>query len=147
MQLWRDFKSFAFKGNVIDLAVAVMIGAAFNKIVTALVNDIIMPLVGVIMGSGAKFTDKFIVLKEAKVGDSYASLEQARAAGANVLAYGDFIQTIVDFLIIAFSIFMAITLTKRIRERQEKAETIAPEAPSTTDKLLMEIRDELKKHP
>lgn len=143
MSLLKDFKAFAMKGNVMDLAVAVIIGGAFGKIVTALVNDIIMPMVG-LLGNGSKFTDKFIVLKAAKEGDVYNSLQLARDAGANVLAYGNFIQTIVDFLIIAFSIFMAIRVLERLK-RKEDEKPAPPAAPSSTDQLLMEIRDALKK--
>lgn len=143
MGFLQDFKKFAMKGNVLDLAVAVVIGGAFGKIVTALVDDIIMPFVGLI-GDGNKFTDKFIVLKKAKPEDVYVSLKQARDAGANVLAYGNFIQTIVDFVIIAFSIFVAIRVLESLK-RKEEAKT-PPPAPqlSSTDKLLTEIRDELK---
>lgn len=143
MGFLQDFKKFAMKGNVLDLAVAVIIGGAFGKIVTALVNDIIMPLVGMV-GDGKKFTDKFVILKRAKPDDAYTSLQQAREAGANVLAYGSFIQTIVDFLIIAFSIFVAIRVLESLK-RKEEAAPAAPPALSTTDKLLTEIRDELKK--
>lgn len=143
MSLLKDFKAFAMKGNVLDLAVAVIIGGAFGKIVSALVDDIIMPMVGM-LGNGSKFTDKFLVLKAGKEGDIYQSLKQAKDAGANVLAYGNFIQTIVDFLIIAFSIFMAIRVLERLKRKEDEKPT-APPAPSTTDKLLMEIRDALKK--
>src|SRR5687768_7993703 len=95
-----DFRAFALKGSVMDLAIGVIIGAAFGRIVTALVNDILMPVIGLASG-GAKFTDRFSVLSHApgKEGATYASLEEAKAAGANVLAYGDFIQSIFDFLI------------------------------------------------
>lgn len=144
MKIWNEFKAFAFKGNVVDLAVAVIIGTAFNKIVSALVDDLIMPMIGYLTGEGTKFTDKFFVLKEAKEGDVYSSLEQARSAGANVLAYGDFIQTVVDFFIIAMSIFLAVRLVTRMRKHEEK-QPAAPPAPTTTEKLLTEIRDELKK--
>jgi large conductance mechanosensitive channel len=143
MGFWKDFKAFAVKGNVIDLAVGVIIGAAFGKIVTALVADLIMPLISILTGSAGKFDDKFIVLKAVKEGDIYPSLEKAREAGANVFAYGHFIQTIVDFLIIAFFIFIAIRFISRFKEKEEKK--AAPAGPSSTDKLLMEIRDELKK--
>lgn len=136
----KDFKAFAMKGSVIDLAVGVIIGGAFGKIVTAMVEDIIMPLVGVVTGKGQMFVDKFVVLKPAKEGDVYTSLDQAKKAGANVFAYGHFIQSIVDFLIIAFFIFLVIQLMgKMMRKEQEK-----PKEPSSTDKLLMEIRDTLK---
>ena len=137
----KEFKTFALKGNVVDLAVGVIIGAAFGKIVTALVDDLLMPLIG-LLGDGQKFTDKFVVLKPAKDGaSSFQSLAEAKAAGANVLAYGDFIQTVVDFFIIAFCIFIMIKFINRLKKKEEAA----PAGPSSTDKLLMEIRDELKK--
>lgn len=138
----QDFKKFAVKGNVIDLAVAVIIGKAFNEIVSALVADIIMPLVAT-LGSGEKISARFNVLKQGDPTGPYASLEQAKEAGANILAYGHFVQTIVDFLIIAMSIFVAIRVYKKL-ERKEEAKA-PPPGPSSTDKLLMEIRDELKK--
>lgn len=143
MGFWKDFKGFAVKGNVMDLAVGVIIGAAFGKIVTALVADLIMPLISILTGSAGKFDDKFIVLKAVKEGEVYPSLEKAREAGANVFAYGHFIQTIVDFLIIAFFIFIAIRFISRFKEKEEQK--APPPGPSSTDKLLMEIRDELKK--
>lgn len=142
MGFLQDFKKFAMKGNVLDLAVAVVIGGAFGKIVTALVNDVIMPLVGLI-GDGNKFTDKFVILKKAKPEDVYVSLQQARDAGANVLAYGNFIQTIVDFVIIAFSIFVAIRVLESLKRKEEEAPAAPPKL-STTDQLLTEIREELK---
>lgn len=141
MGILKDFKSFALKGSVIDLAVGVVIGAAFGKIVTALVEDVIMPLIGVLTGKGQMFADKFVVLKPAKEGDVYKSFDEARKAGANVFAYGHFMQTVVDFLIIAFFIFLAIRLMAQVRKKEEEA----PKPPSTTDALLMEIRDLLKK--
>ena len=142
MGFLKEFKSFAMKGNVMDLAVGVIIGAAFGKIVTALVDDLLMPLIG-LMGGGAKFTDRLLVLKAGKNGATeFNSLAEAKASGANVLAYGDFIQTVVDFLIIAFCIFMVIKLMNRMSKKEEAA---APTGPSSTDQLLMEIRDELKK--
>ncbi len=143
MGFFQDFKAFAMRGNVMDLAVGVVIGGAFGKIVTAMVDDILMPIIGMATG-GQKFDDKFMVLKAAKDGDVYASLAQAKEAGANVFAYGHFIQTIVDFLIIAFCIFMVVRAMARMQKKQEEAPA-APAQPSSTDKLLMEIRDALKK--
>ncbi|MCB0699156.1 MAG: large conductance mechanosensitive channel protein MscL [Chitinophagales bacterium] len=143
MGLWSDFKKFAVKGNVMDLAVAVVIGGAFGKIVSALVNDIIMPFISMLTGGG-KFTDNFLVLKPGKEGDVYQTLAQAKEAGANVLSYGNFVQTIVDFVIIAFSIFMVIRVMEKMKKKEEE-KPAAPPAPSSTDKLLMEIRDALKK--
>jgi len=143
MGFFQDFKAFAMRGNVLDLAVGVVIGGAFGKIVTAMVDDILMPVIGMATG-GQKFDDKFMVLKAAKDGDVYTSLAQAKEAGANVFAYGHFIQTIVDFLIIAFCIFMVVRAMARMQKQKEEAPA-APAEPSSTDKLLMEIRDALKK--
>ncbi len=145
MGLIKDFKEFAMRGNVMDLAVGVIIGAAFGKIVSALVDDLIMPIVGVITPSGKKFTDQFLVLKPGQSGGSvYQSLESARADGANVFAYGNFIQTIVDFTIIAFCVFIIVRMMNRLIKKREAAPA-PPPGPSSTDQLLMEIRDELKK--
>ena len=143
MGFLKDFKKFAMRGNVVDLAVAVVIGGAFGKIVTAMVNDIVMPFVGVVTGGG-KFTDRFIVLKPGKPGDTYETLAQAREASANVLAYGNFLQTIVDFILIALCIFIAIRAMEKMKRKEEEAPA-APPAPTTTEQLLMEIRDSLKK--
>jgi large conductance mechanosensitive channel len=143
MGFLKDFKAFAFRGNVVDLAVAVIIGGAFGKIVTALVDDIVMPVVGKLTPGGQKFTDLFYVLTPGKTGSTYQSLAAAKADGANVLAYGDFIQTIVDFLIIAFFIFLAIQAMARM-ERKKEIPATEP-VPSSTDLLLTDIRDELRK--
>ena len=138
-----DFKAFAMKGNVMDLAVGVIIGAAFGKIVTALVDDILMPIISLVTG-GTNFNDLMYVIKPGKDGaTAYPSLEAAKAAGANVFAYGHFIQSVVDFVIIALCIFMIIrAMGKMIRKREE---VVAAPAPSSTDTLLMEIRDELRR--
>lgn len=148
MSFIKDFKAFAMKGSVIDLAVGVIIGGAFGKIVTAMVEDIIMPLVGVLTGKGEMFVDKFIVLKPAKDGEVYKSLQEAKKAGANVFAYGHFIQTIFDFLIVALFIFIVIRLMAKMHRKNEEAQqAAAPPEPSSTDKLLMEIRDRLPAKP
>ena len=136
MGMVSEFKEFAMRGNVVDLAVGVVIGAAFGKIVASLVNDIIMPAVGFVVG-GVDFSDLAIVLKEATVD----------AAGAEVPAvlvkYGAFIQTVVDFLIIAFAIFVAVKVINTLKRKQEAAPA-APAEPSAEAKLLTEIRDALK---
>ncbi|WP_276133279.1 large conductance mechanosensitive channel protein MscL [Polluticoccus soli] len=142
MGFWSEFRQFAVKGNVLDLAVGVIIGAAFGKIVTAMVDDVIMPLIAAATKSDMNVADKFIVLSPGKDGDVYASLEKAKAAGANVFAWGHFVQTIVDFLIIAFFIFVAIRTLNKLKT-QQVVEAVPP-GPSSTDKLLMEIRDLLK---
>lgn len=136
MGMVSEFKEFAMRGNVVDLAVGVVIGAAFGKIVASLVNDVIMPFVGFLVG-GVNFSDLAFELKAATVD----------AAGAEVPAvlvkYGVFIQTIVDFLIIAFAIFVAVKVINRLK-RKEEAAPAAPPAPSDEVKLLTEIRDALK---
>lgn len=134
----QDFRAFIMKGNVIDLAVAVIIGAAFGKIVTSLVDDIIMPIIGLLIG-GIDFSRQFFALD----GNSYESLEAAKEAGAATLTYGNFIQVVINFLIIAFSIFVVLQAYERTRKKKEAAPA-APAGP-TQEQLLMEIRDELKK--
>lgn len=131
MGFMKEFKEFAMKGNVVDMAVGVVIGAAFGKIVSSLVSDVIMPIMGTLTG-GINFSHMNIVLKEA-VGTTPAV----------TLNYGSFIQTIIDFLIIAFAIFLAIKAMNKIRKQDEKKEESAPPAQDIV--LLTEIRDLLKK--
>ncbi len=118
----KEFRAFIMKGNVVDLAVAVIIGAAFGAIVSSLVNDIIMPLIGQLLG-GVNFTDMFVSLS----GASYKSLADAKAAGAATLNYGVFINTIINFLIIAFVIFLIVRALNSMRKAP------APAAPNTKD--------------
>lgn len=115
----KEFKDFAMKGNVVDLAVGVVIGGAFGKIVTSMVEDIIMPLVGLLLG-GLDFTNYFITLD----GSNYSTLSQAQEAGAATLNYGLFIGAIIDFLIIAFSIFIVIRQINKFRKIEEVGEEI-----------------------
>ncbi len=122
--MWREFKEFAMKGNVLDLAVAVIIGGAFGKIVTSLVNDIIMPLVGLLMG-----------------GLDFSGLQLQ--VGSEAVKYGAFIQSVVDFLIIAFSIFLVVKAANRRKQKEAAAPEEAP-LPSDEVILLSEIRDLLK---
>lgn len=138
MAFLKDFKAFIMKGNIIDLAVAVIIGAAFSKIVSSLVDDIIMPVVGLLLG-GVDFSRQFFALD----GNSYESLEAAKEAGAATLTYGNFIQVIINFLIIAFSIFVLLKAYERTKRKKEAAPA-APKGP-TQEQLLIEIRDELRK--
>lgn len=114
--MWKEFKAFAMKGNVIDLAVGVVIGGAFGKIVSSLVNDIIMPLVGLLLGK-LDFTNLFITLGEG----SFNTLAEAKEAGVSTLNYGMFINNIIDFLIIAFTIFIVIKQINRIPRKKEEA--------------------------
>lgn len=120
----HEFKQFAMRGNVIDLAVGVIVGGAFQKIVTSLVNDMIMPLIGIITG-GIDFSDKFVALN----GEHYASLAEATAAGAPTLTYGNFIGAVIDFLIMAFVIFLFIKGINKLTSIGKKEE--APAAPTT----------------
>jgi len=141
--MWKEFKAFAIKGNMIDLAVAVIIGAAFGAIVKSLVDDIIMPPIGVLLGN-VDFGSLFVVLKEGTVAGPYPSPAEAAKVGAVVLRYGQFINTIINFIIIAFSIFIVV---KQLARLQKKEEAPAP-APAATPEdivLLREIRDLLKK--
>jgi large conductance mechanosensitive channel len=146
MAFLKDFKSFALKGNVMDLAVGVIIGAAFGKIVTAVVGDLLMPIIGYLTPSGTKFNDLFIVLKSGKsAATSYPTLAAAAADSATVFAYGDFLQTVLDFFIVAFCIFLIVKGFERMRHKETTA--APPPAPTPTEALLTEIRDELKKRP
>lgn len=133
----KEFKEFAMKGNVMDMAVGVIIGGAFGKIVSSLVDDVIMPLVGKLTG-GVDFTNLFYALD----GKNYANLEQAKAATAT-FAYGSFIQNIIDFLIIALCIFLMIKGMNKLSRKKEEEPEPEPE-PTNEEKLLGEIRDLLK---
>ncbi|MCA9758742.1 MAG: large-conductance mechanosensitive channel protein MscL [Candidatus Eisenbacteria bacterium] len=129
--MMSEFKAFAMRGNVVDMAVGVVIGGAFGKIVSSLVNDVIMPPIGLMLG-GVDFSNLQIVLKEA-VGET----------AAVTLNYGVFIQTVIDFLIIAFAIFMVVKAMNSAKKKEEAAPA-APPAPSKEEVLLTEIRDILK---
>src|ERR1700744_4423235 len=107
MAIIKEFKEFAMRGNVVDLAIGVIIGAAFGKIVTSLVNDVLMPVIGLAAGK-IDFSNLFVTLHEGKTNASYATLAAAKADGATVLAYGVFVNTVIEFLIIAFVIFMIV---------------------------------------
>ena len=120
----KEFKEFISKGNVMDLAVGVIIGGAFGKIVTSLVNDVIMPIIGILTG-GINFADRFINLS----GTEYATIAAAEEAGAAILKYGAFIQNIIDFLIIAFVIFIVIKQINRFKREEEPAPATTKECP------------------
>jgi len=142
----KEFKEFALKGNVVDLAVGVIIGVAFGKVVTSVVNDIIMPPIGKAMG-GVNFTDLFINLdpsKLAKDGTAIKSLAEAKEAGAAVIAYGSFINTVIDFTIVAFCIFIIIKFMNTLLRKRAAPPPAAPPVPTTEERLLGEIRDILK---
>lgn len=137
MGFLKEFKEFAVKGNVVDLAVAVIIGGAFGKIVASFVKDIVMPPIGLLLG-GVEFTDLAIVLKENSIGPAGEEL------GPVLLTYGIFVQNVVDFIIIAFVIFLAVKGMNSLQKKEE-AKPTPPPAPPKSEVLLEEIRDLLKK--
>ena len=130
--MMSEFKDFAMRGNVVDMAVGIIIGAAFGKIVSSFVSDVIMPPIGVMIG-GVDFTNLAVTIQEAGEG-----------VEAVTIKYGAFLQTVFDFVIIAFAIFMAIKFMNSLKKEEEEAPAAPPE-PSAEEKLLTEIRDLLKK--
>lgn len=137
--MWSEFKGFIANGNVLDLAVAVLIGAAFGKIIESFTGDVLMPFISLATGGGADFSSKFIVLSGGD-GSAYASLDAARKAGANIFAYGNFLTVLINFVIFAFVIFMIVRTANRMIVRK-KEELVTPEEVL----LLREIRDNLSK--
>jgi len=134
-KMLQEFKKFALKGNIVDMAVGVVVGGAFGKIVTSLVNDIITPVISLITGQTIKLADRFVALD----GQSYTTIDEAKAAGISTLNYGAFITTILDFLIIAFSIFIVIKQLNNVQEKIVKLtkhkEDEPPPAPTTKECL------------
>jgi large conductance mechanosensitive channel len=141
MSIMQEFREFAVKGNAVDLAVGVIIGAAFGRIVTSLVNDVIMPPIGYALG-GIDFSGLFVTLGASE----YPSLAEAQQAGAATINYGLFINTVINFLIVAWVLFLAIRAMNRLRRRHEEAPAPAePPAPPRQEVLLEEIRDLLSR--
>lgn len=146
----KEFQAFAVRGSVVDLAVGVIIGAAFGKIVDSVVKDLVMPLVNFILGGSVDFTNKFMVLRapEGYVGpNTYADLT---AAGAIVFAWGNFLTILINFVLLAFVIFWMVKVVNRTRARFEAEQAAAPAAPAPTPEevvLLREIRDSLRPRP
>jgi large conductance mechanosensitive channel len=143
MGMLKEFKTFAMKGNVLDLAVAVIIGGAFGKIITSFVNDVLMPPIGLLLGN-TDFSKLRIILKEGS--DAVMNGDQVITPAVTEVAvkYGAFVNTILDFIIVAFSIFMVIKAYNRMKKKEEAAPPPAPPAPSKEEVLLTEIRDILK---
>ncbi len=137
MKLAKEFKEFVMRGNVVDMAVGIVIGAAFGKIVSSLVNDIIMPPIGMLLG-GVDFTELKIILKGATVSDAGETIQ------AVAINYGNFVQITLDFIIVALAIFMVIKGMNNMKKK-EIEKPAAPPEPSKEEKLLSEIRDLLKK--
>ena len=139
----QEFKDFAMKGNFVDMAVGIVIGAAFSTIVKSLVDDIIMPVVGMLLG-GVDFSNMFMVIKEGAEGAAYSTVAGAAEAGAVTVNYGLFINSLITFLIVAFALFMVIKGMNAAKQAEEEAEAEAE--PSDEVKLLTEIRDALSRN-
>ena len=139
----KEFKEFAVRGNVVDMAVGIIIGAAFGKIVDSLVKDLIMPPIGLVLGK-VDFTNLFVVLKQGAQAGPYLSVEVAQKAGAVTFNYGVFINTLISFVIVAFAVFLLVRAINKLK-REEEAKPTAPPAPPEEVLLLREIRDSLRK--
>jgi large conductance mechanosensitive channel len=137
------FKKFAMRGSLIDMASGIILGAAFGSIVKSLVDDVIMPPIGLLLG-GVDFTDLFLVLKEGTTPGPYTTLAAANEAGAVTLRYGLFLNFVVTFLIVAFAVYLLVTAIQKAKERMSAQEEEAPAAPPAQEVLLTEIRDLLK---
>lgn len=138
MSMMKEFREFAVKGNVVDMAVGIIIGGAFGKIVSSLVNDLVLPVVGKFVG-GVDFRQLFVNLGDVH----YATLAEAVEAGAPTLNYGSFLQTVFDFMIVAFVIFMMVRAINKAKRQEEEKKAAAPPKPSDEVVLLREIRDRL----
>ena len=141
MSIVQEFKEFAVKGNMMDLAIGVIIGGAFGKIIDSLVKDVIMPLISVITGGDVDFSQWFVVLGDNP--NNLATLEELQKAGVNVLQYGNFLTVFINFLILAWVVFLLVKVMNRIRKNEAPAEE--PAATPEDIELLREIRDELKR--
>ena len=140
----KEFREFAVKGNVVDMAVGIIIGAAFGKIVDSVVKDVIMPPIGLMLGK-VDFTNLFAVLKDGNPPGPYLTLDVAQKAGAVTVNYGVFINNIISFLIVAFAVFLLIRMINRLRRTEEAAPPAPPPAPTEEVVLLMQIRDALRR--
>jgi large conductance mechanosensitive channel len=138
--MWKEFREFAVKGNVVDMAVGIIIGAAFGKIVDSLVKDLVMPPIGLLLGK-VDFTNLFVVLKPGAVPGPYLTVEAAQKAGAVTFNYGIFINTMISFVIVAFAVFLLVRAINRLRREEQAKPAVPPEEIA----LLREIRDNLKR--
>ena len=134
--MWREFREFAMRGNVVDLAVGIILGAAFTTIVNSLVNDLIMPPIGLAIG-GIDFSNLFVTLR----GGSYPTVEAAKAAGAVTVNYGLFLNAVLRFVIVAFAVFLLVKQINRLRWQEAAEATAPPPEPPRQELLLAEIRD------
>ena len=142
MSLWKDFKAFAFKGNVVDMAVGVMIGGAFGKIVTSVVNDLFMPVISLITGN-IDFNNLFVAMD----GNTYATVDAATEAGVAVFKYGTFISTVVDFLLMAICVFAFVKLISKMHKKKEEEPAPEPAPKRLCPFCKMEIADEATRCP
>jgi large conductance mechanosensitive channel len=141
VDMLKEFREFAIRGNVVDMAVGIIIGAAFGKIVDSLVKDVIMPPIGVLLGK-VDFSNLFVVLREGTAAGPYISVDAAQKAGAVTFNYGMFINTVISFTIVAFAVFLLIRAINKLKRQEEAKPTAAPPEEVV---LLREIRDSLKK--
>jgi len=141
VDMLKEFKDFAIRGNVVDMAVGIIIGAAFGKIVDSLVKDVIMPPIGLLLGK-VDFSNLFVVLREGAAAGPYLSVDAAQKAGAVTFNYGAFINTVISFTIVAFAVFLLIRAINKLKRQEETKPTAAPPEEVV---LLREIRDSLKK--
>ncbi|MFW2036070.1 large conductance mechanosensitive channel protein MscL [Acinetobacter junii] len=142
MSIIKEFKEFAIKGNMMDLAIGVIIGGAFGKIIDSLVKDIVMPLISWVLGGDVDYTNWFLILGDNP--NNVTTLKAAQDAGLNVFAYGNFLTILINFLLLAWVVFLLVKVMNRLRKKEEEA----PAEPASTPEdiqLLREIRDELKK--
>ena len=140
--MFKEFKDFAVKGNVLDMAVGIIIGAAFGTVVKSLVSDVVMPPIGLLLG-GVDFSNLFVTVAAGSGGGSYETLAAAQEAGAVTVNYGVFFNEVISFLIVAFAVFMMVRSFNKMK-KEEEAKPAAPPAPSAEENLLGEIRDLLK---
>lgn len=146
MSMVQEFKEFALKGNMMDLAIGVIIGGAFGKIISSLVDDVIMPLISFILGGKVDFSNMYVVLGDVPAGtvNTYAALKEA---GVSVLAYGQFLTVLLNFLLLALVVFMLVKGMNNMRRKEAAAAPAAPAADPADIALLKEIRDELRQRP
>jgi large conductance mechanosensitive channel len=144
MSMVSEFKEFALKGNVMDLAVGVIIGGAFGKIISSMVDDVMMPIISFILGGNVDFSNMYVVLGDIPEGtaNTYAALKEA---GVSVLAYGQFLTVLINFILLAFVVFMLVKGMNNLRRKQEAEAPAAPAADPADIALLKEIRDELRR--
>jgi large conductance mechanosensitive channel len=139
----KEFKEFAVKGNVLDMAVGIIIGAAFGTVVQSLVRDVIMPPIGLMLG-GVDFANLFITVSQGDISGPYTTLADAQEAGAVTINYGVFVNGVISFLVVAFAVFLLVRSFNKLKRKEEAAPPPAPPEPSAEERLLGEIRDLLK---